>query len=201
MGVAVIVALIAVAGIAGFIYMQGYFSGSDGTGVNGNGNGTDLDTAPQTTTAIESDSLQLDLTTPSTGEATAAADQQRERRVTLADTLELVIYAAYDKLEPVRVYTDVIGSLNPYWLEQGDAYIFEFVNTARIRGQYSRMVLMLNGHVIQNFRQRFLDPESGMIELTRDIFEGDNKWLQPPPDSLDIDAPPPSQVQNRPIFN
>lgn len=191
LGVALIIALIAIAGIAAFIYMQGYFNSSQDT--------SGVETTPETTPAIESDSLQLNLTTPATEESSPSA--RNNQRVTLSDTLELVIYAAYDKLEPVRVYTDVIGSLNPYWIEQGQAYKFEFVNTARIRGQYSRMVLMLNGHAIENFRQQFLDPESGMIELSRSIFEGDQKWLQPPPDSLDIDAPPPQQIRNRPIYN
>ncbi len=150
--------------------------------------------------AIPSDSLQLNLSTP-VSNPNEAAGQAEQAAEALSDTLTLVIYAAYDKLEPVRVYTDVMDSLNPYWIEQGEAFTFEFVNNMRLRGQYSRMVLMLNGHVIENFRQNFYNPETGMLVIERSYFENDDRWLQPPPDSLQIDAPPPNIIRERPIFN
>ena len=119
----------------------------------------------------------------------------------LPDTLSLVIYAAHGILEPVRVYSDVMDELNPYWIEQGEAFRFEFVNTIRIRGQYSRMELLLNGHVIQNFAQQYYNPDTRMVELDRSIFEGDERWLSAPSDSLPINAPPPEVILDRPQFN
>ncbi len=189
--VGVAVLAIVVVAIGAFIYLNNYR----------NGGPAEDNRTPETTTAVKPDSLQLNLGSPveKQDDTTGVATQQPARE--LPDTLDMVIYAAYGKLEPVRVYSDVIGSLNPYWIEQGDAVKFEFVNTIRLRGQYSRMVLMLNGHNIRNFLQRFMNPESGMLEISRSTFEGEEKWLNPPPDSLDLDVPPPNTISDRPIFN
>ena len=157
--------------------------------------------SPVTTTeAVEPDSLQLDLTEQDNGTDSVQRTQTQPAE-SLSDTLNLVIYAAYEKLEPVRVYTDVMASLNPYWIELGGAVRFKFVNTIRIRGPYERMELLLNGHLVQNFEDRFLNPESGMVEINREAFEGESKWLQPPPDSLGLDVPDPTVIKNQPIFN
>lgn len=153
-----------------------------------------------TTEAVEPDSLQLNLSNPTNTQDTAQNVQTRPA-TELADTLNLVIYAAYEKLEPVRVYTDVMASLNPYWIEVGEAVKFKFVNTIRIRGPYERMVLLLNGHVIENFREQFINQESGLVEINRSAFEGESKWLQPPPDSLGLDVPDPTVIKDQPIFN
>lgn len=189
--IGVVILVIAILGITGVIYFQ-------------NTGPLSQESNPATqpragADALGSDSLQLNLTAPSD------TNNIRQRSATpaesLSDTLKMVIYAAYGRLEPVRVYSDVMDSLNPYWIEQGEALRFDFVNIIRIRGQYSRMVLMLNGHVLEDFRQRFLDAQSGMLEINREVFEGDPKWLQPAPDSLGIDAPPPAAIKERPIFN
>jgi hypothetical protein len=120
---------------------------------------------------------------------------------TLPDTLTMVIYAAHGKLEPVRVYTDIQDGINPYWIEQGEAVRFDFVNNINIRGQFSRMILILNRHPIQNFREQFYNPDTRLLEINRSFFEGDARWLQPAPDSLNIDAPPPTVIRERPSFN
>lgn len=151
------------------------------------------------------DSLQLNLSnTDDTGESSFNTDTDNATVTpdgTLPDTLGLLIYAAYGKLEPVRVYTDVMEGLNPYWIEEGEAFRFEFVNIIRIRGQYSRMELLVNGHPIRNFRQRFYDPDTSMVVIERTVFEDDDRWLQPPPDSSEISFLPPSIIRERPIFN
>lgn len=159
---------------------------------------------------IAPDSLQLEVINPNdrenvqgadTGTNESAGSTPQAAMESLPDTLTMVIYAAYDKLEPVRVYTDIMDNINPYWIEQGDAFRFEFVNTIRIRGQFSRMLLLFNGHPIENIREQFYNPETRLIEIDRSFFEGEPRWLQPPPDSLEIDAPPPNILQNRPTFN
>lgn len=180
-----------IAGTVGFFIYQYQFQG-EGQGPSGQ--------SQNSQEAIPSDSLHLNLSTPASN-PNDAAGQAEQAAEALSDTLTLVIYAAYGKLEPVRVYTDVMDSLNPYWIEQGEAFTFDFVNNMRLRGQYSRMVLMLNGHVIENFRQNFYNPETGMLVIERSYFENDDRWLQPPPDSLQIDAPPPRLIRERPIFN
>lgn len=147
--------------------------------------------------SIVPDSLQLNLTD---AENTSPAVTTGSLQV-LPDTLTMLIYAAYNKLEPVRVFTDVMDNLNPYWIERGEAFRFEFVNLIRLRGQYSRMELLLNGHPLENFYPRFYNPDIRMVEIERNVFEGDNKWLQPPPDSASLHFLPPSVVVDRPIFN
>lgn len=161
----------------------------------------------QTTTGTK-DSLQLDIVPPLEDENARSQDSISERLQesqktlqALPDTLTMLVYAAYGKLEPVRVYTDIMDSINPYWIEQGTALRFTFVNEIRIRGQFSRLVLLLNGHVIQDFREKFYNPDTRLLEINRSFFENNPKWLQPAPDSLAIDAPPPSVIKNRPTFN
>lgn len=163
-------------------------------------NGDEQITQNETTQpAVDPDSLQLNLTEPastSNSELTSGNDG----KVTLPDTLSLLIYAAYDKLEPVRVNSDLLDSLNPYWIEQGEAFRFEFVNNIEFRGQYSRMAILFNGHVIENFRQRFLNSQTGMVEINRSFFEEESsRWLEPAPDSLSV--PQPITIKERPTFN
>lgn len=150
--------------------------------------------------AIDSDSLQLNLADPTEEGAPSQTVSSEEPAESLPDTLILGIYAAYDKLEPVRVHSDVMDSLNPYWVEQGTVFEFEFINEIELRGQFSRMVLLLNGHPIDDFRQRFLNPQRGFVEINRSDFEDDPQWLQPPPDSLGPDIPQPEVVQIRPTY-
>lgn len=157
--------------------------------------------------AVISDSLQLNIS-PSANEDTnmsnqnpATAELQNQALETLPDTLTMIIYAADGTLEPVRVYTDIMDSINPYWIEEGEAVRFEFVNNINIRGQFSRMILLMNSHPIQNFREQFYNPDTRLLEINRSFFEGDPQWLQPAPDSLNIDAPPPTVIRERPTFN
>lgn len=157
---------------------------------------------------VSTDSLELDIVlsseTDDTAEqqpATSIDDIPNEALSTLPDTLSIVLYAAYGRLEPVRVYTDIMDDINPYWIEQGDALRFNFVNEMDIRGQSDNMVLLLNGHPIPNIRENFYNLDSRMLEISRSFFEDDPQWLQPAPDSLEINAPPPSTIENRPTFN
>jgi hypothetical protein len=199
-GISVIVFLLAIGG--GIYYF--YFTGSESSVVGNNQNTINQQEASE---PVSTDSLELDFVSPEnndTSEITAdrqRSDLQNKALEALPDTLSMILYAAYGKLEPVRVYTDIMDNINPYWVEQGEALRFTFVNEIHIRGQFSRMVLLLNGHIIQNFREQFYNPETRLLEINRSYFEGDSKWLQPAPDSLAIDAPPPTVIKERPTFN
>lgn len=157
----------------------------------------------------EDDSLQLNIVPPTeedTLESGGNEGVENQSTATvpgeaLQDTLEVVVYAAYGNLDPVRVYTDVMGNINPYWIEEGVGMRFDFVNEFRIRGSFNNIVLLMNGHVIENPRDRFYNPETRLVEVERSFFERDAKWLQPPPDSLAIDAPAPSEIIERPTYN
>ena len=196
-----VISILLITVVGGYLYFY-QFSG------NGSGGGEANPQNQQATTAnLPSDSLQLNVIPPAdedtlSPQAETEVNQMRSQSLeALPDTLSMILYAAYGKLEPVRVYTDIMDSINPYWIEEGEAVRFNFVNEIRIRGQYSRMVLMLNGHVVQNFREEFYNPDTRLLEIRRSYFEDDPKWLQPAPDSLEIDAPPPTTISNRPTFN
>jgi cytoskeletal protein RodZ len=186
-----------------------YFSGSDTASEPPQEQQAQATTQQSSSAAVSTDSLQLNVVSPmdedspTVVEDTSGVSLQNESQAleSLPDTLNIVLYAAYGKLEPVRVSTDIMDNVNPYWVEQGDALRFNFVNEMEIRGQFSNIVLLLNGHVIQDFREQFYNPDTRLVEINRSFFENDPKWLQPAPDSLDIDAPPPSSINERPTFN
>jgi hypothetical protein len=120
---------------------------------------------------------------------------------TLQDTLYLTLYAAYDKMEPVRVWSDLKPRIDPYWIEQGVAMNFEFRDTIRITGQYERMLLFLNGHRIDNFRQNYFNQSENAVELTRDIFtEPEADWAGVISMDLPEDAVEPDSIVTRPAF-
>lgn len=152
-----------------------------------NSNSSNEPPARERSTAIQpetpSDSLRESLITSENEPATA--DTMPVEQGTLGDTLAISIYAANGKLEPIRIYTDILGKQNPYWVPQGDTIRFNFVNTVRIRAvnQYNRLQLLFNGHVIQNYYQQYYNAETGMVELDRSVFENNPQWRTPAADT------------------
>ena len=84
------------------------------------------------------------------------------------DTLTIVIYAAYEKLDPVRVGSDLRESVFPLWMEQGEAYYFDFNEEITIRGQFNRMLILFNNTVIEAPLERFSETEENTVRLTRE---------------------------------
>ncbi|MGF1671035.1 MAG: helix-turn-helix domain-containing protein [Balneolaceae bacterium] len=126
---------------------------------------------------------------------------ETDAETVLADTLYLVVYAATDNLDPVRVWSDLKPRIDPYWIDRGVAMRFEFQDSIRVRGRYSQMLLFLNGHLIENFRQEHFNPEENMVELTRSFFASDPKWLN----TVSIEIPDeeltlPDSIIDRPSF-
>lgn len=106
---------------------------------------------------------------------------------TLGDTLTISVFAAYDKLEPVRVTSDFNWRTNPFWMEQGQAFNFSFQDTILVRGQYSRMMLLFNGHIIENPGANYLDDEFDSVMLTRELLSTGG-YLSVPPSTLPADV-------------
>lgn len=193
LGIGLILLFLAIAATAFIIFYQAYYI-NDGAGTEPAQNAS-----AETVDTPYADSLQLNFASPVEDSASQAGVSTTALE-TLSDTLDIVIYAAHGILEPVRVFTDVMENMNPYWIEHEQAFRFEFVNSMQIRGQYSRMELLFNGHPVKNFRQEFYNPETRMLEIDRSYFESDASWLQPPPDSLDIGVPHPAVIIDRPTF-
>jgi hypothetical protein len=130
-----------------------------------------------------------------------APEPEPQPPASLEDTLYITLYAAYERMEPVRVWSDLKPRIDPYWIEQGIAMNFEFRDTIRISGQYDRMLLFLNGHRIDNFRQNYFNQVENAVELTRDLFtDPDGDW----PTIVSLDLPDevsePDSITVRPSF-
>ncbi len=87
------------------------------------------------------------------------------------EVLEVAVYAAYNRLEPVRVNSDFNNKLNPYWMEQGEAGYVQFKDTLKVRGDYTRLLLLYNGNVIDAAYDNYYDEENDFIVITRSILE------------------------------
>lgn len=119
--------------------------------------------------------------------------------ITLGDTLTVAVYAAYGQLEPVRVTSDFNNRTNPYWMEEGSAYYFDFQDTLLVRGQYSRMLLLFNGHPIDNPRSNHFDSASNSVMITRSALD-QSKYLAPAPNEFPLDIGAPDSIIYRVRF-
>jgi hypothetical protein len=90
--------------------------------------------------------------------------------VSLPDTLKLIVYAINDKLDPVRITSDLKDRVNPYWIEQGAGREFEFRDTLILRGDASRFALIYNGHLINAFSDFRFDDDSLNYRITRSLL-------------------------------
>jgi len=118
---------------------------------------------------------------------------------TLPDTLAILVWATKDKLEPVRIKTDLTDSYFPYWIEKGTAMRFEFTSEISIKGQYERMLILFNNHrPMEDFKSnRGKDRE---ILLKRSLFESKIDLLKPVSDSESASLPKPDKIIDRPVF-
>lgn len=147
---------------------------------------------------VQEPSQNQDLTLDLSDDVTEEALQESD--ITLSDTLYLTVYAATGRLDPVRIWSDLKPRIDPYWLDQGIAYNFEFSDSIRVSGSYSNMLLFLNGNRIDNFRGQYYNPEESAVELTRSIFDSDPRWATPRPFELPDGVPEPDTLMNRPSF-
>lgn len=147
---------------------------------------------------VQESTQNQDLTLNLSDDVTEEALQESE--IALSDTLYLTVYAATGRLDPVRVWSDLKPRIDPYWLDQGTAFNFEFSDSIRVAGTYSNMLLFLNGNRIDNFRGQYYNPEKSAVELTRNIFDSDPQWATPSPFELPDEVPEPDTLMIRPSF-
>jgi hypothetical protein len=135
------------------------------------------------------------------GTAVAAPETPEEDAVPvepLPDTLEILVYAVYDRLEPIRVQTDYSEEVNPYWVEYGKAMRFQFQNQMSIRGAFPRFILLFNGHMIPD-KESFLAGGNTLM-IRREYLENTPLYRTVAPDSLPNGLPKPTQIVDRPVF-
>ena len=88
----------------------------------------------------------------------------------LPDTLKVIVYALNNKLDPVRITSDLKDRVNPYWIEQGAGREFDFKDTLIVRADASRFALIYNGHLINSFNDFRFDDDSLNFRLTRSLL-------------------------------
>lgn len=97
----------------------------------------------------------------------------------LADTLYVTVYAVYDKLDPVRITSDLEEKVNPYWLEKGSARNFGFRDTLFIRAESRRWVMIYNGHLITDLATYQVNSDPNYIRITRSLISSKREWAAP----------------------
>jgi hypothetical protein len=96
--------------------------------------------------------------------------------VALPDTLNVTIYALRDKLDPIRINSDLQERPNPYWLELGTARRFIFRDTIIFRADPRKFVLIYNGHLISNLAPYRFDEDSINFRFTRNLLLEKTEW-------------------------
>jgi len=182
-----LILLITVAAAAGyFLYQNGFFDFAAASG----------DTQTEEPQATQG-GISLDFEEP---EPEIEEQPPAEPVSELDNVLYITVYAAYDVLDPVRVWSDLKPRMDPYWIEQGIGLNFEFQDTIRIRGQYNNYLLFLNGHLVEDTYDEHYNQDEDFIELTREKFEADPKWGS----SISFEIPegvsPPDSIADRPSF-
>jgi hypothetical protein len=98
--------------------------------------------APPSEEALETNApAQAAATTPATPTpaiTTPAANDIPDLPSVLPDTLLLVVRAVTDKVDPIRVKTD-LDIRRPYWIDQGRSMTFPFVESIRIERHIDRI--------------------------------------------------------------
>ncbi|MFN1835855.1 helix-turn-helix domain-containing protein [Balneola sp. MJW-20] len=124
----------------------------------------------------------------------AASPAESSQNTVMPDTLTVTVYAANGQLEPVRVISDFNWKTNPFWMEQGEAYSFDFRDTLLVRGQYSRFLLLYNGHLIENPRMNYFSDEFDAILVSRAILS-DDRYQEAAPDEFPLEVGPPDTIE------
>ena len=190
--VILIIILILAAVLGYFLYEYGYLDFSNDASTN------QEQVEPENQTS--QNNLSLDLDDSMAVSETENPEYPSQQVAQLDEILQITVYAAFDGLGPVRVWSDIKPRMDPYWLEEGMAMEFEFEDTIRVRGTYTDMLLFKDGNLIENAAQEFLNQEDNYLQITRNYFEGDGKWASAVDYELPEGVQPPDSIITRPSF-
>lgn len=176
--------------ITGGVYLYSYVSGSD------------VSSSVSTATSNRSSSQTVAIDTTSIAELLGSGSVSSPPGVrpipVLPDTLFVVIHASNDKLEPVRIMSDLIVRRSPYWIEHTEAMRFEFLSKIEIQGQLERMAMYINGHVIPDIES--LDTGNRTVIISREFLASNPDWFTSEPPPLPSGMREPSIIRDRPVF-
>lgn len=149
---------------------------------------TQIDSVP--TDSLETDTIDLQITAPEIPPSII--------EFTIPETIFVVVHASGDKLEPVRVTSDVNNIRSPYWIELNEAMRFDFNNQIEIQGQLDRMTLFVNGHVLEDYESLYINDRT--MVLTREFLTTKPEIFTTDPQPLPSGMSLPSVIRDRPIF-
>lgn len=117
--------------------------------------------------------------------------------VAVADTMEVVVYAATGNLDPFRVQSDTFEQRRPYWVEQGQGMRIRFINEMRLSSNLGNMLVLYDGRVLNTF-----DEASTATErvITRSLFEEAESMEAITDEGFPEGVEPPAAVQDRPVI-
>ena len=93
---------------------------------------------------------------------------QRPHKPCWCLTTKLLLRDEGDVVGLVGFSRDLRESVFPLWMEQGEAYYFDFNEEITIRGQFSRMLILFNNTVIEAPLERFSGVQENTVRLTRE---------------------------------
>ena len=181
--IAVVIITLVVLGVVFRSSIFGFFSSSETETPQSGQEVVTNNTSPLLTPVPEDTSNVEDTSAPPEPIISSPGNPYFTPMAALGDTISLSIYAAFDKLEPVRVTSDINWRTNPFWMEQGEAFSFDFIDTLLVRGQYSRMLILFNGHVIENPTNQYFNVDFNSLMLTREALNT-TEFLSTPPDEF-----------------
>lgn len=119
------------------------------------------------------------LAIPESNPAISNSDTSLSAVGNLADTLYVTVYAVFDKLDPVRITSDLEDKVNPYWLEKGSARNFGFRDTLFVRADARKWVMIYNGHLVTDFSSFQVNSDPNYIRITRALIVSKREWAVP----------------------
>jgi hypothetical protein len=190
----VMVILLVGAVILGSVYLYMYFSNLSGSDESATTITETIPSQPEVQSTVVDTTALNELI----GSAAVSTPPGVRPIPVLPDTLYVVIHASSDKLEPVRILSDLSVRRSPYWIEQTEAMRFEFLSQIEIQGQLERMALYINGHLIPDLES--LDLGNRTVIITREFLASNPDWFTSQPPPLPGGMREPSIIRDRPVF-
>ncbi len=163
------------------------------------------DPAPQDITAAAEPESVEDVPTPPPPPTRQEIVAQIAASASTGDTLFIYAYALHGNLEPVRVQADIFAGTDlqdspprPYWVEQHQAMRFDFLEEIIFQGSLARMVLLFNGHVIDDLTP--FQADGSRVRITRDLLMDNDTFDFAASDPF-TDMDPPRSIVDRPRFS
>lgn len=195
--IAIIIIAIGTGGYYGYVYYAEHMSSPDESSTSTSSMPLSSDdiniSSPESDETNTTDSISTDSIQISSPEIPASVTAVR-----IPDTLMVIVHAANDKLEPIRVTSDVNNNRSPYWIEYNEAMRFDFFNQIEIQGQLDRMAIFVNGHLIVEMDS--IRTGDRNIVLTRDFLSRRPYIFSDEAPDLPEGVVPPTIIRDRPVF-